>query len=266
MAFDAATMTESRPLPRTMDAGGFNAAVNSPDVRLGLGRGTEPLDFASWFADPANIAFADERGGFFLHNLGFGRYELHTAFSHAARGAEALRLCGDVIRRMFVETDCLELVTRVPGNLRHADLMARKAGFRERWTMAEAWPGPAGEQVSLTVFGIGLEDWVLRDSSLVTEGEAFHAMLRSAADRAGHHAPLHEHDDVLHERYAGVACLMAKAGNHGKAIRTYTSWAVLAGYRPLQLITEHPAIYDTGNALVQVHGGNMEILRWSLAQ
>lgn len=228
-----------------------------------MGLGMEPLDFGPLFADPRNHAFADARGGFFFHGLAGGRYELHTVFGPAVRGRAALDLAANVIRRMFVETDCLEIVTRVPGNLRHAGLMARKAGFRERWTMAKGWPGPDGERVSLRLFGLILDDWAQQDPALLAEGEAFHGLLRQAADAAGDTGPLHPHEDDVHERIAGMASLMARAGNHPKALWAYNRWAFLAGYRPLQLIAEDPATYDTGNAHVAVRGGELEIVNWS---
>ena len=167
---------------------------------------------------------------------------------------------------MFAETDAAEVKTRVPGNLRHADLMARRVGFRELWTLGSGWPGPGGEPVSLRAFAMTLEEWMMRDGTLVAEGEAFHALLREAANRVGDVAPLHPHDDEVHERAAGMACLMAKAGNHHKAVWAYRRWAELAGYRPVNLINEAPAVYDTGNALLQAHKGQLEVLRWSPQQ
>lgn len=261
MAFDG-NADASACLPRTSDAARLNEIANEPAVRHAMGAGSEPIDLTRALADPANVALADHRGGFLFVRLESGSYELHTLLSREARGATALALAAAAFRFMFTETDCVELKTRTPGNLRQADLMARRAGFRELWTMAQGWPGPDGERVSLRLFGLTLDDWMMRDAALVAEGEAFHALLRTAAARAGSNEPLHPHDDEVHERAAGMASLMAKAGNHHKAVWAYSRWASMAGYRPIRLVSEAPAIYDTGNALVQARAGSLEILKW----
>lgn len=249
------------PLPRTMDATTLNAVANEPDIRRAMGAGSEPLDFSAILADPINFAFADDRGGFFVQHLGSSRYELHTLLTPAERGAAVLSHVADVIRFMFAETPCLDLVTRVPGNLKHADLMARRAGFREVWTLPDGWPGPDGP-VDLRLFAITLDEWMARDPALVAEGEAFHALLSEAATKAGDNTPLHPTDSAEHDRAAGMACLMAKAGNHEKAIWAYGRWATLASFRPVRPVTLNPPVYDVGNALVQFSAGSMEILKW----
>ncbi len=262
MAFDAQAETiPCVPLPRTMDPTLFETVANSPQVRPALGRGSDPLSFAAALSNPDNFALGDSRGGFIFEKHGPGRYELHTLFSNRTRGAKALDLAAQAFRFMFIETDCAELVTRVPANLRHADVMARLAGFRAVWTMRESWPGPDGP-VALRLFTLTLDEWMQRDRALVAEGEAFHRVLASKAREAGWVEPLHPTDDEVHERAAGMAALMAKAGNHRKAIWAYGRWALLAGYRPIQLISESPAVYDTGNALVAVRNGHLEVIQW----
>lgn len=257
-----------RPLPRTMDARHLNAVANASDVRPALGQGVGVLDFGPALEDPAQfLAFADERGGFLVQAMDAARYELHTLLNPEARGACALALCRHVLRYLFTATSCSEVVTRVPGNLPAADFMARRVGFRRLWSMDKAWPGPDGELVSLSAFGLSLDDWMAADPELVAEGEAFHDMLRAAAAAAGDPSPaLHPHEDETHERAAGMACLMAKAGNHHKAAWAYGRWAQLAGYGPLNLISEQPALYETGGTVIAASGGALEVLKWSQRQ
>lgn len=261
MPFDAEHAGQPWPLRRLTNPRAFNAIANDPEVRPGLGAGVEPLDLAVWVEDLRNYAFGDERGGFVFVCQGDGRYELHTLLAPSMRGAAALKACARALRFMFVETDCTEIVTRVPGNLRAADLWARRAGFREVWTLANGWPAQDGP-VALRLFAMTLDEWMGRDATLIDEGHAFHALLQAAADEEGDTAPLHPHDDDEHERAAGMACLMAKAGNTRKALWAYSRWAVLAGYRPLQLISETPAVFDVGNALVMARSGSLEVLKW----
>jgi hypothetical protein len=251
------------PLPRTLDATGINAIANSADVRPGLGMGEGVLDFTEVVSNPLNMTFADQRGGFICQALGGGRYELHTVLAPISRGATALRLCADVLRTLFVETNCIEVVTRVPGNLRAADFMARRIGFREVWTMQGAWPGPDGP-TSLRLFCMTLDEWMMKAPGLKEEGDAFHDLLRQASGSEA--TELHPHEDETHDRAAGMACLMAKAGNHSKALWSYGRWAQLAGYGQLQMISENPPIYETGGTLIQVRQGALEVLKWSPRQ
>lgn len=247
------------PLPRTMDATVLNAVANEPAVRQAMAGGAHVIDLGPFLADPDNLAFADERGGFWLQRLDAARYELHTLFAPDQRGSAVLRHAADVIRAVFVQTSCLEIVTRVPGNLKGADFMARRAGFREVWTLPEAWEGPDG-RVSLRMFSLTLDEWMQRDPSLIAEGEKFHALLDEASAAAGQPPTVHPRDNGEHERAVGMACLMAKAGNHDKAVWSYGRWAHLACFRPLQALTLNPPVYHAGNAIVQFVGGSMEIL------
>lgn len=254
------------PLPQTQDACSLNAVANAPDVRPHLGCGDAPLDFGPALASGQVLAFADERGGFLCEDQGAGRFELHTLLAPQARGAEALRLCAGVLRRLFVATNCIEVVTRVPANLRAADLMARRAGFREVWTMGGVWPGAEGPE-ALRLFAMTLDEWMMRDPTLKAEGDAFHDLLTDAARAAGDDSPaLHPHEDEVHDRAAGMAALMANAGNHIKAVWSYGRWARLAGYGPLNLISERPAIYETGGTTIRAHNGALEVLEWSPRQ
>ena len=237
-----------RALPRTRDPRPLNAVANSPAVRPGLGMGEAPIDLSAAITDPGNLAFADERGGFFVERLEAGRYELHSLLGPSARGAAALRLVAHVIRDVFIETDALDLLARTPGNLRHADLMARRAGFRDVWTRPRSWRGPAGEVTSLRTFAISLDEWMQRDGVLVAEGETFADLLRSSPSDDGH------------ARALGMAALMMKAGNARKAAVVYGRWARLAVMQPLAVLSEHPIIFAVEGRLVQARSGQLEIL------
>lgn len=250
---------------RTFDPTVLNAIANSPAVRPGMGRGTTEIDVGPALADLNNYALADEHGGFLMQRLEHGRYELHTLLDDQARGAAVLERVAVAIRYMFAETDCVELVTRVPGNLKAADLMARRAGFREVWNMDGAWPGPDGP-TSLRLFAITLDEWMVRDDELGHEGDDFHALLKAAGLAAGDDRPLHPNEDRVHDNAAGMACLMLKAGNVRKALWAYGRWAIVAGYRPVDVVTENPLVLNVGNALVQVRAGSIEVVRWTAGE
>lgn len=149
-------------LTRTASPAAFEAVANDPRVRAGLGFGTAPLALGALLADPSNLAFGDADGGFIFEALGEGRYELHTLLSGATRGRAALDLAAQAIARVFTETSAAEIVTRTPGNLRHAALMARWAGFAPVRTLDDAWPGPDGP-TSLTFYSLSRAAWTARE-------------------------------------------------------------------------------------------------------
>jgi hypothetical protein len=149
-------------LPRTTSPAAFEAVANDPRVRAGLGFGTAPLSLGAVLSDLNNHAFGDADGGFIFEALGGGRYELHTLLSPAVRGCAALSRAAEAIGRIFAETDAVEIVTRTPGNLRHAGLMARRVGFAPLRTVADAWPGPKGP-TSLTFYTLERDAWLARN-------------------------------------------------------------------------------------------------------
>jgi hypothetical protein len=246
---------------RTTDAEVFNRVANHPEIRPGLGNGAGPLDFTTTLRSLDNFGFACEHGGFLIIHQGPARYELHTLFDTGLRGRAALNACAETLRFMFAETDAEEIVTRAPANLPHADLMARRAGFRPVFRSAYGW-----DDAPVTAFSMTLDEWRVQDGELISEGERFYSMLEEAAARDQDHAPLHPHEDPDHERAAGMVCLMAKAGNHHKAVAAHGRWAALASFRPINLLSLSPAVYDVGDALVMARNGGMEVLKWLRAQ
>jgi hypothetical protein len=150
-------------LARTTSPAAFEAVANDPRVRAGLGFGTAPLSLGAVMGAPNNHAFGDADGGFIFEALGGGRYDLHTLLSPAVRGRAALARAGEAICRMFVETDATEIVTRTPGNLRHAAFMARRAGFQPVRRLEAAWPGPDGP-TSLTFYSLSRPVWTAREN------------------------------------------------------------------------------------------------------
>jgi hypothetical protein len=147
---------------RVTSPAAFEAVANDPRVRAGLGFGTAPISLGAVLGDMNNHAFGDTNGGFIFEALGGGRYELHTLLSPAVRGRAALTLAGEAIRRMFVEIEATEIVTRTPGNLKHAAFMARLAGFLPVRRLEAAWPGPDGP-TSLTFYSLSRSVWAARE-------------------------------------------------------------------------------------------------------
>lgn len=243
MAFDASATSSG--VERTTDASRVNAFVNHPDVRPYIG---EPdageLDLAPFLADPSNVALSAEHGCFMFAPLEPGQYELHTAITPEGRGAGVLPAASAAFRWMFVQTDCVEIVTKVPEANRRARLMAARAGFQRRFERQAAWHDGS----AVTYFALTLEAWRATDPAALAAGKAFHDSLEAAKQASGSTLATHP-DDEAHDRAAGAAVLMARAGNATKAADTYNRWARFAGYEPVRIVPA-PTIFDIGDAVV----------------
>ena len=241
-------------MKRTMDVSRLNAVANHPEVYPQLGV-TGAVDLSGIASNPANVVIENEHGGFVFWCLEPGRYEMHTMFLPEGRGRAALDAAAEALRYMFVETPAVEVVTKTAGSNPAAGLMARKAGFSVAFEREGVWIDKTG----LTYFSMTLDQWIARDPVAPQEGAAFHAMLEGAKRSCGSELPIHP-DDQAHDRVAGTASLMARAGNARKAVAVYSRWARFAGYAPIELVSETPPIIDVRDAVIGVRGGQLEVL------
>lgn len=237
-----------------MDASHLNAVANTPEVRTHLG-GEAAIDLSEVLADARNVALQNEHGGFLFLSQGEGRYDLHTMFRRSGRGRALLEAASFAARFMFTATDCTEIVTRCPEPNRAADFMVRKCGFRPIFERQGAW----SDGSAIRYFWLSFEDWRAQDETLAAEGHAFHEIIEQAKRDAGSELPIHP-DDEAHDRAAGAAALMAKAGQPRKAVSTYNRWASLAGYAPIALLSEAPPIIDIQDAVLGLNSGALEVL------
>lgn len=245
------------PVHRTMDAARLNVVANDPSVLPSLGFGGDaPLDLSEIVENPANVAIVGEHGGFIAVNQGAGQYEVHSLFLPEGRGGAAAALALVAFRYMFTATDAQRIVTKVPESNRAAASLARHVGFRPAFERQGAWVD--GGAVSYQA--LGFARWLARDPVVQAEGEWFHDQLSAAKSAAGSEQPEHD-DDPAHDRAVGAAVLMLKAGNPFKAALTYNQWAAFAGYAPLTILSQSPLLLDVVDAIVEVRGHTMEILK-----
>lgn len=238
---------------RTMDATALNEVANHPEVRPWLG-GDGPVDLQSTLDNAANFGIMGEHGGWLLHPILPGVYEIHSMFAPEGRGKAFFAGAREMLRYMFVSTDALEIVTKCPDNNPAARMASAQVGFRERFRREEAWAPGVG--VSYQVFSV--DDWIARDTACLAEGRAFHAMLEEAKARVD---PLlfQHHEDDAHDRAVGASFLMAKAGNMAKGVALYNRWASFAGYATIETIS--PTLLDVRDAIIEVRDGKMGVLK-----
>lgn len=241
-------------IKRTMDATFLNEVANHPDVRPWLG-GEGVLDLTPAALDPNSILLEATGGGWLLHPIMPGVYELHTMFLPRARGRAYFAAAREALRWVFTHTDALEIVTKCPDDNGAARMAASIVGFRERFRREDAWKPGVG--ISYQVFS--LDDWFVRDDAVREAGHAFHEQLEEAKAAAGSTLPVHG-DDEAHDRAVGAAVLMIRAANMAKAVAFYNRWAIFAGYATIEALSQN--LVDVRDAIVEVRGdGQMGVLR-----
>lgn len=233
---------------RTLDPAFLNSVARDCAGQLG-----GETDLAPLVSNPLNYTFVNDHGGFIFHYLGGQQYELHTLFRPGGRGRDALLSAAWAFRYLFTRTDGLEIVTKAAATNPAADFMARRAGFRELFRRAQAY----ADGSDLTYFTLSFDEWRGLDATLVDEGHAFHEMIEAAKATQGSALPTHP-DDEAHDRAAGASALMAKAGQHQKAVWTYNRWALFAGYQTIELIALN--LIDVRDAVLDASGGELRVI------
>lgn len=245
---------------RTMDHRLLAEIALDPRVRPWIASQQSDQDLVDsleqWITQPGNYCFTGDDGGFLVLRLDEGLYEAHTMFRPGCNGREVLRLMRESFQFMFVETDCMKVVTKVADTNEAAKHLARLAPFDLQFTREDGW----GPGVDLHFMNLPLDRWAdLCSTKLRAEGASFHSRIEEAKRSAGVNSPLHP-EDPDHDQAVGLASLMFKAGNPMKAVTIYNRWAVFAGYVPLRIVWNNPTVVHTGDAVIQIRNGDMEVL------
>lgn len=241
---------------RTMHWQDLEDVANHPEVRPYLG-GDGEIRLKDLILKPSTFVFqapswqdgVPTSGGFVVHWVDDGKYEVHTMFYPGAPYKNIVRFMNRCILYMFVETDCIELWTRMPRpKSPRVEALGWAAKFHEVF-VREGW----------SFQNVPLDRWACGCSTLEAEGEAFHAAIAAAKEDRGSELPIHPHDPA-HERMVGIAMKMVRSGNATKAVTTYNAWASLAGYAHVQLLSNNPPVIDVQDAVVTMTDGHVEVL------
>lgn len=243
-------------MKRTLSAQAFNVIANHPEVRPWLGFGSGELDLTAIVEDTSNVCFLtpEEDGGYILHKLHPGLYEAHTLALPSARGRPMLETMRDGFATMFMATDAIEIVTRVPDGNEKAAKWADVAGFREVFRREHAFM-LMDETVGVSFRSLHYGDWVLRDKRHLELGRLFHEKLST---HSGHipHA-----DDPVHDAWVGATMGGCIEGNVSKAIGLFNRWAAFSGYHQATILSLNPPMIHTGDATVQLVSGRLDVLK-----
>lgn len=244
-------------LVRTFDAANANRLCNDPSIFPHISvPGIDKIDLTEALNNPHHVcleAIDDEGrvgGCFVLFFQEFGTYELHTNFLPEWRGnfvIEAIKRCFEF---MFISTNCMGILTRVPAFNKGAALLTPRMGFTKEFERENAWPTKNGF-VGCSYWSLTYRDWSRHACDSIAWGKWFHQRLDEAFARQGLVRANAHGDEDCHDLRAGLVLQMAFAGQLEKGIALYNQWARFAGYALINLVSRNPVIVDIGDALLQ---------------
>ena len=229
---------------RTLDAKFLTDLANEPEVRPFLGR-SGVLDLAPLVNDPNNFTFVCEQGGFVGHRLQPGIYELHTIF-RPGDGPHVMAFAAKCMRFMFVNTDCVELKTKVPATNGGARVLAVRAGMSRLFERSNAWETPDGGFENIEYFSITIDKWAMFDKYNAAYGMQFRKV---------------EAPDTAHDAFLGAALQMMIANNPAKGVQFYNRWASFTGCSPINILGANPPLFEVFGEVMQISGQTIEVLK-----
>jgi hypothetical protein len=252
----------ARPIVhREFDPSPINAILNHPEVFpfITLPDTECAADAAAAISDPRNVFLVVDGGCMFFEWQEPGLYEIHTNFIPGHRGKYAYHAIQEMFRWMFVRTDAMMILTRVPDSNAAAKSMARRCRFSFEFRRENIWPTTNGP-VGMDYFALPYEEWAKSCGAFVQSGKFFHERLDHEFERHGR--PAHDHpDEEAHDRLVGAAFEMILAGQPEKAVGLYNRWGRFAGYGPIALVSRNPAVVDIGEAVLLMDKPEFKVLK-----
>lgn len=220
-------------IERATSAERINAILNHPDVRPWVADVAEgKLDVSAQVADVGNVCLVGEHGAFFCFKFFPGTYEVHTQILPEGRGKWARDFAVAGAHYMFTETDCVEILTRVPEGHVSAAALSRAMGFRVQFSTPPECLF-RGKRVPCTIYALTLQDWSLSVSE--EQGAAFHEWLNQQVTVGQPHDP-----DPDHNRIVSIALDMIKGGQVMKGVIWYNRHAAACRHEPVALLSLDP--------------------------
>ena len=246
-------------IERTFDAVAVNVILNAEGVREGLATpDIEALDCAAILSDPRNVGFICEGGAVIFAQIDPGIYEVHVAFLPGWRGAYALAAARAAVMAMFMKTDAMTLLFRVPDDNPAARRFFAMLGAGKEFHREYAWPGADG-LIGMSFMALRYEQWVLRQHELIIAGRGFYSQMEFELQRIGSAAVRLPQDSCAY-LYAGAFARMSYAGQLDKAVILYNRFARFAFLPTITLISRSPAVVDFARALIQVKDGSFKAI------
>jgi hypothetical protein len=138
-----------------------NAIINHAAVRPGMiSANDDVLDVRPLAHDPRGVLLIGEPafGCFLCYRVLDGVYEVHAGVLPGGRGPWCLEFGLSSVRHMFTSTDAIEILTRIPQGHIGTVALAKRTGFRERWSRPHC--RFRGQDVPYTVWSVVMQDWM----------------------------------------------------------------------------------------------------------
>jgi hypothetical protein len=195
----------------SQDPGPINALLNAPGVRdkHNLPGKDAEID-CTVLLETGGFSVVGDGYGWLFNKVGECTYETHTAILPEMRGALTLKRTRECANRVFLGTDCMEIVTRCPATNIPAIKLTKVMGFTELYTAVGAFGG-----IDLIVYSLPLSHWAARAKDFRKIGREF----------------LEDTSDELKNQYVGIAEAMIAAGNPEKAKHVYSIWETMCEHQ-----------------------------------
>lgn len=116
----------------------LESVMNRPEVLPHVAPGMEEVTAGTYFDNPTNLMFGDERGVALFHVIADGLVEGHYLLTNEIRGAERLAVLRDFLRQLFTNHDAWAIQGNTPRDMLHARCINRALGFRPVGTSVDA--------------------------------------------------------------------------------------------------------------------------------
>lgn len=243
------------PFKRDLRADRINRVVNDPSVFPDVAlAGQESLDLTPVVKNLANIVLMTDEGGIVAHWQEPGLYEIHTQFTERYRGVSAVRTVREMLSWLFLRSEAVELLTKIPRNNERALGLVRAIGGKFEFGRENAHAALDGEIVGVDYYSLGINDWkysAWASPGLMASGAAFHQQLEERKRAMLWTGEAHG-EDPAHDINVGATVQMIFAGLPEKALHLYNRWARFAGYAEARMLSRSPLVIDIADSVLHV--------------
>lgn len=243
------------PFKRDLRADRINRVVNDPSVFPDVAlAGQESLDLTPVVKNLANIVLMCDEGGIVAHWQEPGLFEIHTQFTERYRGISTVKTVREMLSWLFIHSEAVELLTKIPRNNERALGLVRAIGGKFEFGRDAAHVGISGEVVGVDYYSLRLDDWkysAWASPGLMAAGHAFHQQL-GEKKRAMLHVAEEHPEDAAHDINVGATVEMIWAGQIDKALTLYNRWARFAGYAEVRLLSRFPLLIDIADSVLHI--------------
>lgn len=253
------------PFRRDLRADRINRVVNDPSVFPDVAPpGAEKLDMTNAVKNLSNIFLLTDEGGIVADWQEPGIYEIHTQFTEKYRGVSAIKTVREMLSWLFIHSDAMQLLTKIPKGNDRALGLVRAIGGRFEFAREKAYTTHSGVLVDVDYYTLGYSDWLYSpwaSPALGARGVEFHTMLEEKRRAMLVFGEAYG-EDPAHDINMGATVEMIFAGQAQKGLTLYRRWARFAGYAEARLVSLEPLVIDIDDAVlhVDIPAKNFEIL------